>query len=152
MFHWANGGILQPPFSWKYIIDKRGRGLGKAIFRRREKNQIFLCWKWSLWPVSVSLSAAEQITPGVFSMGNTVMWILSIPFIMYERKCYKLAAVKTTMLHLYLWIFEGCTAPFHPRHSEMLNNRIHEYSAERQNRKKLQVRSSALYTGSLRLY
>lgn len=47
-------------------------------------------------------SAADQITPGVFLIGNTVMWILSIPFIMYEHKCYKLAAVKTSMLHLYL--------------------------------------------------
>lgn len=50
----------------------------------------------------LSLSAAEQITPGEFSIGNTVMWILSFPFIIYECKCYKLAAVKTSVLHLYL--------------------------------------------------
>lgn len=38
------------------------------------------------------------------------------------------------------------------RHSEMLNNGIHEYSAERQNRKKAQACSSALISGSLQLY
>lgn len=56
----------------------------------------------SLRPASASIWAARQITPGVFSLGNTVMWILSIPFIMYECKCYKLAAVKTTVRPLRL--------------------------------------------------
>lgn len=38
------------------------------------------------------------------------------------------------------------------QHSEMLNNGIHEYSPERQNRKKRQACSSKLITGSLQLY
>lgn len=38
------------------------------------------------------------------------------------------------------------------RYNEMLNNGIHEYSAERQKRKKLQAYSSTLNTGSMQLY
>lgn len=42
MFYWTNGAILQPPFSWKCIIERGGGfggvcGEGKAIF----KAQIF---------------------------------------------------------------------------------------------------------------
>lgn len=75
--------------------------MGKAIFRKKIKYSSVE--RGSLWPVSGSGSAAEQITPGVFSMGSTVMRILSSPFIMYERKCYKLAAVKMTILDMYLF-------------------------------------------------
>ena len=117
-----------------------GGGGRENIFEK--KNQKFLRWKWILWPVSVSVSAAEHITPGVFSVGNTVMWILPTPFIMYERKCYKLAAVKTSMSHLYLW---GAALLLPTWHSEMLNNGIHEYFPGRKAGKeeKLQPCSSA---------
>lgn len=59
------------------------------------------------------------------------MWILSFPFIMYEHKCYKLAAVKTSM-SVSLRV-----AQLLPSHrSGTLNIKIHEHSAGRQNRKR----------------
>lgn len=67
------------------------------------KNIKYSTFQSEVFGLSLSPSSAvEHITPGVFTMGNTVMWILSIPFIMYERKCYKIIAVKTSTLHLYL--------------------------------------------------
>lgn len=89
--------------------------------------------KRSLWPVAISISAAEHISPGVFGMGNTAMRTLCILFIMYEHKCYKLQAVKTAALYLY----RVCRCSFGCKHSEILKKKFkkmgcHEYQRERE--------------------
>lgn len=73
-----------------------------GVARQYSKLKYSSTVKCSLWPVAVSISAAEHIFPGVFGMGNTVMRTLCIPLIMYEHKCYKLETVKMVALYLYL--------------------------------------------------
>lgn len=71
----------------------------KSKNKIKKKKSVF---KVVLQLLSFSTSAIEQISLGVLNTGNTAVWIVSIPFIMYEHKCYKLAVVKTSMLHLDL--------------------------------------------------